>query len=62
MNSNGVNLAPIKMPSNSSTKSNFTKNMSVGTLVLKKDQIRLNKVADNNSSNNTNTYRNFGSI
>jgi len=32
-----VNLAPIKMPSGSSTKSNFSKNMSLGTLVLKKD-------------------------
>lgn len=56
-----VNLAPIKMPSGSSTKSNFSKNMSLGTLVLKKDQIRLNK-NDNTSSNNTNTFRNFGSI
>eukprot|EP00347_Sterkiella_histriomuscorum_P011084 403373814 len=63
INSNGVNLAPIKLPTNSSTKSNFSKNMSVGTLVLKKDQIRLNKGNfDKTSSNNTNTFRNFGSI
>lgn len=56
-NHNLVNLKPIKMPSNSSTKSNFSKNISLGTLVLKKDQIKLNKI-----DNSNNTFRNAGSI
>jgi len=50
------------MQSNSSTKSNLSKNASLGTLILKKDQIRLNKADNNTSSNNTNTFRHLGSV
>lgn len=32
-----MSLVPLKMPSNSSGKTNFSKNNSLGTLVLKKD-------------------------